>query len=188
MEKVDRIICSPAKQCGRDFSVMLRCLYEKGYAAEYRVINAADYGYVQRRRRTFIMACHNKTSMFRNLAESICVQGFKEMYRHIMQKGILAKAFLVQSHNRLYVESWIDELEYAHIPDISKEYRVYLYNAGTMMNGRIYSADEPPQQVMPTSLGGILERVPVDNHHFLRDEYLPKWIYAKGARHEKRRR
>lgn len=188
LENVDRIIRSPAEQCGRDFSIILRCLYEKGYAVEWRVINAADYGHAQRRRRTFIMAYHNKTSMFRNLAENICIQGLKEMHRHIMKTGILAKAFPVQSHNRSYVESWIDELEYAYIPDISKEHRVYLYNAGTMMNGRIYSVDVTPQQVMPTPLGAILEQAPVDEHYFLHDEDLPKWIYAKGAKCEKRRR
>ena len=47
LENVDRLIRSPAKQSGRDFSIILRCLYEKGYAVEWRVINAADYGYAQ---------------------------------------------------------------------------------------------------------------------------------------------
>lgn len=44
LENVDRLIRSPAKQCGRDFSIILRCFYQKGYAVEWRVINAADYG------------------------------------------------------------------------------------------------------------------------------------------------
>ncbi len=42
LENVDRSIRSPAKQRGRDFSIILRCLYGKGYAVEWRVINAAD--------------------------------------------------------------------------------------------------------------------------------------------------
>ena len=50
LENVDRILRSPAKQCGRDFSMILRCLYDKGYAVEWRVINAAEYGNAQRRR------------------------------------------------------------------------------------------------------------------------------------------
>lgn len=61
-----------------------------------RVINAADYGYAQRRRRTFIMAYHNQTEIFRNLAEAVCVQGLKSMHKHVMENGILAKAFPVQ--------------------------------------------------------------------------------------------
>ena len=56
LENVDRLIVSPAWQRGRDFSIILRCFYEKGYAVEWRVINAADYGFPQRRRRTFIFA------------------------------------------------------------------------------------------------------------------------------------
>ena len=63
LENADRIIRSPAKQCGRDFSIILRCLYEKGYAVEWRVINAADYGYAQQSRRIFILAYHNQTGL-----------------------------------------------------------------------------------------------------------------------------
>lgn len=188
LENVDRIIRSPAKQCGRDFSIILRCLYEKGYAVEWRVINAADYGYAQRRRRTFIMAYHNQTQIFQGFAENVCVQGIKSMHKQVMENGILAKAFPTKSHSRSYVESWVDELAYADIPDVSKGQRVYLYNAGVMMNGRIYSVDVAPQQMPPAPLGEILERVPVDEHYFLRDEDMPQWIYAKSAKHEKRHR
>lgn len=105
LENVDRLIRSPAKQPGRDFSIILRCLYEKGYAVEWRVINAAEYGYAQRRRRTFIIAYHDQTEIFRNFAEVVCVQGLKSMHKHIMENGILAKAFPVQSHSRSYVEN-----------------------------------------------------------------------------------
>ena len=38
LENVDRLIVSPAWQRGRDFSIILRCFYEKGYAVEWRVI------------------------------------------------------------------------------------------------------------------------------------------------------
>lgn len=188
LENVDRIIRSPAKQCGRDFSIILRCLYEKGYAVEWRVINAADYGYAQRRRRTFIMAYHNQTQVFRGFAEIVCVQGLKSMHRHIMENGILAKAFPVQDHSRSYVESWVDELEYADISDVSKTQRVYLYNAGVMMNGRIYSVDVTPRRIQPTPIKNILEQTPVDECFFLRDEDMPQWKYAKGAKRELRHR
>lgn len=188
LENVDRLIRSPAKQCGRDFSIILRCLYEKGYAVEWRVINAADYGYAQRRRRTFIMAYHNQTQAFRDLAEMVCVQGLKSMHRQIMENGVLSKAFPVRSHSQRYVESWLDELEYADIQDVSKKQKVYFYNSGVMMNGWIYSIDVEPQWIIPTPLRDVLERTPVDEHYFLRDKDMPQWIYAKGAKHEKRHR
>ena len=84
------------------------------------------------------------------------------MHKHVMENGILAKAFSVQSHSRSYVESWIDELEYADISTVSRNQRVYLYNAGVMMNGRIYSVDVTPQRVEATPLKVILVTGPVD--------------------------
>ena len=53
LENVDRLLKSPSNQRGRDFAVMLKCLDELGYAVEWRVINASDYGFTQRRRRVF---------------------------------------------------------------------------------------------------------------------------------------
>lgn len=188
LENVDRIIRSPSKQCGRDFSIILRCLYEKGYAVEWRVINAADYGYAQRRRRTFIMAYHSQTQVFRNFADVVCTRGIKSMHKQIMEDGILAKAFPVQSHSRSYTESWIDEMEYADIPDVSKEQRVYLYNAGVMMNGRIYSVDVEQCKTVSTPIRNVLEQTPLDTCYFLRDEDMPQWTYAKGAKQEVRQR
>jgi DNA (cytosine-5)-methyltransferase 1 len=56
LENVDRLLKSPAKQRGRDFGIILWCLNRLGYKVEWRVINAADYGFPQRRKRTFIFA------------------------------------------------------------------------------------------------------------------------------------
>ena len=60
LENVDRLLKSPAKQRGRDFGIILACLSSLGYTVEWRVINAADYGFPQRRRRTFIFATKDK--------------------------------------------------------------------------------------------------------------------------------
>lgn len=54
LENVDRLLKSPSKQRGRDFGIMLRTLSDLGYNVEWRIINAADYGAAQRRRRIFI--------------------------------------------------------------------------------------------------------------------------------------
>lgn len=188
LENVDRIIRSPAQQCGRDFSIILRCLYEKGYAVEWRVVNAADYGYAQRRRRTFILAYHNQTKRFCDLAEGVCTRGLKFMHKYVMEDAILAKAFPIAGHSSNYTESWIDEIEYPDIPDVSSNQKAYLYNAGVMMNGRIYSVDVIPKYEKPITLNDILEQGPTDEHYYLREEDMPQWIYAKGAKNEQRRR
>lgn len=58
LENVDRLLKSPASQRGRDFAIILACFADLGYLVEWRVVNAADYGFPQRRRRVFIVAHH----------------------------------------------------------------------------------------------------------------------------------
>lgn len=67
LENVDRLLKSPASQRGRDFGVILACFNDLGYTVEWRVINAADYGFAQRRRRTFIFACKNDTKYYESI-------------------------------------------------------------------------------------------------------------------------
>jgi len=67
LENVDRLLKSPADQRGRDFAVMLASLGQLGYAVEWRVINAADYGMPQRRRRVFILGYHKTTKLYKTL-------------------------------------------------------------------------------------------------------------------------
>ena len=186
LENVDRILWSPGKQYGRDFSIILRCLYEKGYSVEWRVINAAEYGQAQRRRRTFIFAYHNQTKLFQDLAEDVCVYGIKAMHEYVSSKGIMAKAFPVKTHTRAYTDNWIDEMSYPDLATVTKEQRVHLYNSGVMMNGRIYSVDVTPMDEAPIPIKDILEKNGVEERFFLRDEDMPRWIYAKGAKKELR--
>ena len=186
LENVDRILWSPGKQYGRDFSIILRCLYEKGYSVEWRVINAAEYGQAQRRRRTFIFAYHNQTKLFQDLAEDVCVYGIKAMHEYVSSKGIMAKAFPVKTHTRAYTDNWIDEMSYPDLATVTKEQRVHLYNSGVMMNGRIYSVDVTPMYEAPIPIKDILEKSGVEERFFLRDEDMPRWIYAKGAKKELR--
>jgi DNA (cytosine-5)-methyltransferase 1 len=133
------------------------------------------------------MAYHNKTQCFRTFAEEVCIHGLKAMHRQVMETGILAKAFPIRSHSRIYVDSWIDELEYPSIPDVRQK-KIYLYNAGVMMNGRIYSVDVQPTGLHPIPIKEILEHGPVEKRYFLREEDMQKWIYAKGAKRELRYR
>ena len=88
LENVDRLLKSPAKQRGRDFGIILASFWQEGYYISWRVINAADYGFVQRRRRTFIFACH-KDSAYGKLMESHSAEDI------LFQSGIFVRAFPV---------------------------------------------------------------------------------------------
>ena len=70
LENVDRLLKSPTNQRGRDFGVILACFNDLGYSVEWRIINAAEYGFVQRRRRVFIFAYKNTTKYYNNLESS----------------------------------------------------------------------------------------------------------------------
>ncbi len=90
LENVDRLVKSPAKQRGRDFAIMLKCLAVLGYVVEWRVINAAEYGMPQRRRRVFIVAYKAK----QDLGELRAMQSPENV---LLNDGILARAFPVQT-------------------------------------------------------------------------------------------
>lgn len=66
LENVDRLLKAPSKQRGRDFAIMLTAFNNLGYSVEWRVINAAEYGRSQRRRRVFFLFLETIRNMRRN--------------------------------------------------------------------------------------------------------------------------
>ena len=86
MENVDRLISSPANQRGRDFAIILASLSDLDYMVEWRIINAADYGMPQRRRRVFIFAYHKKTSIYKK---------YNSPSDWIYRDGLIANAFKI---------------------------------------------------------------------------------------------
>lgn len=93
LENVDRLLKSPSKQRGRDFGIILACLNESGYTVEWRVINAAEYGFQQRRRRTYIFAYKDGTN-YSNLMKT------KTVYKIIQKDGFFAKSFLINKFDK----------------------------------------------------------------------------------------
>ena len=102
LENVDRLLKSPAKQRGRDFGIILACFRDQGYTVEWRVINAADYGYQQRRRRTFIFAYRDDTKYCSTIQEKVDYMRTSEvenrrisMGKLLLEDGFFAKTFPV---------------------------------------------------------------------------------------------
>src|SRR5690606_24928068 len=90
LENVDRLLKSPSNQRGRDFAVMLASLNNLGYAVEWRIINAAEYGMPQRRRRVFFLAYHHSTDIYKE------IQNKKHKEDWLDVDGVIAKAFPVK--------------------------------------------------------------------------------------------
>lgn len=147
LENVDRLIKAPSKQRGRDFGIILRCFAEQGYAVEYRVINAADYGFPQRRRRTFIFAYRNTTLFYRNIIDLSPEKVFKE-------SGVFAKAFPIEKEKIEIKKTDISKNVFKDLLELQKEFAFPFENSGLMIDGIIYTAKTNPVFEKPTTLGG----------------------------------
>lgn len=169
-ENVDRLLKSPAKQRGRDFGVILACLAELGYSAEWRVVNAAQYGAAQRRRRTFIFAYRNDTHWGKSQASYSAGDVIK-------QHGFMVRAFPITEC------STIQETTLNHdIYEVSEHFAFDFKAAGYMTNGVVYTATVTEQEEAPILLGDILQKS-ADKQYFISDdEKMAKWVYLKGAK------
>lgn len=190
LENVDRLIQSPAKQRGRDFAIILQSLADLGYIVEWRVINAADYGMPQRRRRTYMLAyLHGST-----IANQI-----KDPIDWIFNDGIFASSFPIED----YQESLplcpisLKISKEKDLADISIEFNKSnktkpFENSGLMIDGEYYTYKTTPKFIgEPTTLSDIIvkgeDRIYISEDFYLTDEDLPKWEYLKGAKHEERK-
>lgn len=169
LENVDRLLKSPASQRGRDFSVMLSCLNSLGYSVEWRIINAAEYGFAQRRRRVFIFAYNENTVYDQNIStftpnEIIKVEGF------------FAQTFEIE-HEFNLVETSINDM---NLVEISNDFKFNYHNSGYMKNGIIYTAKTIPVFQTPTNLEVMMERN-VDTKYYI-TKNQDKWEKLKGPK------
>lgn len=157
---------SPSKQRGRDFGIILHCLYLLGYSVEWRVINAAEYGYPQRRRRIFIFAMKQGTphySFLKNSAES--------SPREILFKtGFFADEFKVKKSEQVIheysIKEKINRAAYIDLVDFSDVFKAEFENTGFMFNGEVYTAKTTPYKHKQITLNDILEKNDVDERFF----------------------
>lgn len=177
LENVDRLLKSPAKQRGRDFGIMLRCFADEGYSLEWRVINAADYGHPQRRRRIFIFAYHNSTKYFKRVNTI-------EASEVIANEGIFAKQFPIQSIGKIHKLNIIND--YKDLVTISDSFRADFKSAGYMVNGIVYTTKTEPKLSKLYTLNKVIEKDNVDSHFFLNDARIEKFKYLRGSKKIKR--
>ncbi len=169
-ENVDRLLKSPAKQRGRDFGIILSCLAELGYSAEWRVVNAATYGAAQRRRRTFIFAYKNNTKYGKLMKKSNASD-------IISKSGLMAKAFPITEMDKI-TETEISK----DIIEVSDSFSFPFESAGYMTNYQIYTTKIKEADEEPVLLGKILQPN-VDESFFIKDDAkMQKWVYLKGAK------
>lgn len=81
-ENVDRLLKSPASQRGRDFAIILSCLADLDYTVEWRVVNSAEYGFPQRRKRVYIFCEKNagKVDLVDRMHNGVMAKAFPAIY------------------------------------------------------------------------------------------------------------
>ena len=178
LENVDRLLKSPSAQRGRDFAVMLKTLGDAGYAIEWRVVNAAEYGFPQRRIRVFIVA--TKVSKRRKL---------KSPEEVISKTGILARALPIEK-----LDSPIKEVSLAdEVGQISSQFNKSggsspFYSAGYYVDGTAYTIKVQAKLASNSEvLGDVIEpdsKVPKE--YWVQEKRLKEWKYLKGAKSIKR--
>ncbi len=176
LENVDRLLKSPSKQRGRDFAIMLKTLGEAGYLIEWRAVNAAEYGFAQRRIRVFIVA-----RLIEKLPKGFQFDAVKQIYKD----GILARS--------LPIEQSLEEPKPVHLSEsadlISETFnsgggKSLFENTGVYYRNTAYTVrTKAVKAKRPATLGDvILEDNDVPKEYWISKDRLPEWEYLKGAK------
>lgn len=190
LENVDRLLKSPASQRGRDFGIILASFAQLGYRVEWRVINAAEYGASQRRRRTFIFAYNENTEYAKSVDDL-------EPSEIITESGLMAKAFPISGYKDIEIGAFdftdvsdvdIDTMLSVGTVDSDNDlirmtngFKFGFMDAGYMMDGQITTMKVLPIHIEPTLLNEVVQSG-VDDSYYIRQEDMASWTYMKGAK------
>ena len=173
-ENVDRLLKSPASQRGRDFAIILSCLASLGYSVEWRVVNSAEYGFPQRRKRVYVFAERNADWTIETR----------------LQDGVMSRAFPMEAPGEENTrEVFVPEDPY----DASENFNLTgktspFMDAGVMVGHRVLTCPVIEKyDGARKALGDVL--IPLDEvpeEFFIEPEQLPKWEYLKGSKREER--
>lgn len=188
LENVDRLLKSPVNQRGRDFALMLSSLSEQGYIVEWRVINAAEYGMPQRRRRIFILAYKKDSPIHSRITK------LDDPFRWILDCGTMAEAFPVAiEKDFLFPETHTFAIK-GDLADITEKFNAKgsdspFENTGILIGEKVYTLHTKPEYTGErTPLGKIiLDEKKVLPEYFINPKNLDRWKYLKGGKKEPRR-
>lgn len=176
LENVNLLLRSPSYRRGRDFALLLHSMKNLGYAVEWRVVNAADYGCPQRRHRLFILGVHETTTPFASYLEN------SGRSRILQSDGFFATEFPTVQHQV--------ELDLPRKPDatvnrsrasLSESFEFHFRNSGYMCRGHVWTRNVAARLDPIAPLRGIVEHS-VDERFWIPPELEPAWIKVKGAK------
>ena len=187
LENVDRLLKSPASQRGRDFAIILASLSDLGYVVEWRVINAADYGMPQRRRRTYIVAYRKGTSLAKDATADK-----DNVAEWIFQSSVIGKAFAARpkegsSISEFNIQGTLPEVTQKFNKDAAKTSP--FKDAGLMVARHVWTQEvSPVYEGTRLTLGQlVVDESEVPKEFFIDENALEEWKYLKGPKSEMRK-
>lgn len=174
LENVDRLLKAPSKQRGRDFAIMLRAFADLGYGVDWRVINPADYGWCQRRKRVFLFVYRKDTSYFN---QQSTLEDFGVGTSGIFEETYPTQLEVVKDRNHSFV---LPE----DIVEVSDSFSTQFWNSGSMIEGQVVTKElEPKYEGFHKVLGDILESSSdLSDSLYLSEDKVDKFRYLKGAK------
>lgn len=174
LENVDRLLKAPSKQRGRDFAIMLRAFADLGYGVDWRVINPADYGWCQRRKRVFLFVYRKDTPYFKQ--------------QQVLDDFGVGSSGIFESTHETKAEIIKDRASSFTLPEdiveVSDSFSTQFWNSGSMIEGQVVTKElEPKYEGSCKVLGDILED-PSDspNSLYLSEDKVDKFRYLRGAK------
>lgn len=167
LENVDRLLKSPTAKRGRDFAIMLSCLANLDYEVEWMVVNAADYGMPQRRRRVYVFANYGEDTRFMKP---------------------LRDAFPLEAKgSQSLFDISLDPFETSETFGDPK--KSPFHNYGSMLFGHVGTYDCEPRfdGIHRTIRDVMVSDSDVPGQYFISPESLERWEYLKGAKKEPRK-
>ncbi|MGT2728464.1 DNA (cytosine-5-)-methyltransferase [Streptococcus phocae subsp. salmonis] len=187
LENVDRLLKAPSKQRGRDFAIMLTAFNNLGYSVEWRVINAAEYGRSQRRRRIFFFVYRNDLDFAKAIDQKYedadIVFDSKRYDDYIFYDGLFASGFPIKNsavkNRHAYYE--LDQ----DIVKVSDNFTGTVWNTGIMRHGKYYTIETTPDyQGTQLTLGDIIqdESEVNERYYITNPDKLEKFKYLRGPK------
>lgn len=182
LENVDRLLSSPGpRQRGRDFGMILYTLNQLGYGAQWRMLNAADYGFPQRRRRVFIFAYRRDTNYYKQ------IEKLNNLEDAIINHSVYKAALPILPELALKKESTLEG--YSDIVNFSDNFSFHFENTGILHGTDIFTGKYLPDYNGPKTVLDEIVLNHVDDAELFIDQVegrKEKFEYLKGAKHEER--
>ena len=183
LENVDRLLKAPSNQRGQAFGIILRCFNDAGYGVQWRVINAADYGHPQKRRRTFIFAFHKSTRYYKSFSRL-----FKESEPLLLIKNNLmfSDGFSCNfKESAKLLSGEVGKDTYSDLVNVSNNFKFAFGNAGFSLDYQFFTTDViAVYRGVTRTLGECLDCGNVPS--FCYKANVEKFKYLKGGKKIKR--